>query len=109
MDCFAGVEVLKDTLPQSRRPALSALIEEAEKVTTRIWAEKAPFSKKDVLKARGYRWSNGEHGTPRAWYIDVSEAELEAENTFLQEHVFGRRVITPVSIISPDCRYSSRI
>jgi DNA polymerase-3 subunit epsilon len=109
MDCFAGVEILKGTLPQSGRPALSMLLEVAETVTARIWAEKAPFSKKDVLKARGYRWSNGEHGLPRAWYIDASEAELEAENTFLQEHVFGRRVIMPVSIISPDCRFSSRM
>src|SRR4051812_39766640 len=83
MDCFAGVEILKGTLPKSRRPALSALLEEAKKVTTRIWAERAPFSKKDVLKARGYRWSNGEYGTPRAWYIDVEEGKADSETAFL--------------------------
>jgi DNA polymerase-3 subunit epsilon len=108
MDCFAGVEILKGTLPKSGRPALSALIEEAEKVTTRIWAEKAPYSKKESLKARGYRWSNGEHGTPRAWYVDLPMKEADAEMGFLFEEVFGREVPLPVAVLDASCRFSNR-
>jgi DNA polymerase-3 subunit epsilon len=109
MDCFAGVEILKGTLPQSGRPALSMLLEVAETVTARIWAEKAPFSKKDVLKARGYRWSNGEHGTPRAWYIDVPEENAEAEVAVLRKEVFGRDVQLPEAALDASCRFSTRL
>jgi DNA polymerase-3 subunit epsilon len=109
MDCFAGVEILKSTLPNSGRTALSALIEEAEKVTTRIWAEKAPFSKKDVLKARDYRWSNGEHGGRRAWYVDVPKEKAAAENAFLCKEVFGREVQLPEVALDASCRFSTRL
>ena len=34
---------------------------------------------KDKLKARGYRW-NGDDAVPsRCWYVDVAEADKDAE------------------------------
>jgi DNA polymerase-3 subunit epsilon len=93
-----GVEILKGMLPQSGRRALAALLE-AGKVTTRIWAERAPFSKKDVLKARGYPWTNGDHGLPRAWYVDIPGIDTEAEGAFLGMEVYGREVQLSVAVL----------
>lgn len=61
------------------RNPLAELLENARKVRIRTSAVGAPFEAKDVLKARGYRWSNGDGGGARAWWIDVDEATLEQE------------------------------
>jgi DNA polymerase-3 subunit epsilon len=53
-----------------------ALLEQARKRTMRVWAEQSPFDRKDTLKRRGYRWSDGNDGRPRSWYIDVEESAV---------------------------------
>ena len=108
MDCLAGVEILKRILPKSGRTVLTALMQEAQRVTVRLWAEKAPYSKKDLLKARG-SWSNGEHGTPRAWFIDVSGTKVAVEKEFLESQVFGQNIEIPTSVLNPANRFSTRI
>ena len=73
-----------------------------------MWAEGAPFEQKDVLKGRGYRWSGGEDGRPRAWWVDLAEEALEEEVSFLREHVYGGPVDPLRRRISAYDRYSER-
>jgi DNA polymerase III subunit epsilon len=57
----------------------------------RSWCLRALESRielKDRLKARGYRWSNGEDGRPRAWYREVDDADLAAEEAFLVDEIY---------------------
>jgi hypothetical protein len=61
------------------------LQENARRKTVRIWAEQAPFDLKDELKKRGYRWSSGDEGRPKAWYIDIDEAKRDHEIAYLQQ------------------------
>lgn len=63
-------------------PLLASLIAGAEQPTVRIDAIGAPFASKDALKARGYRW----HATDRYWWTEVSEADAEAEQRWLQHN-----------------------
>jgi DNA polymerase-3 subunit epsilon len=78
-------------------------------VNWRIWAENAPFEFKEVLKGRGYRW-NGDPGTqPRAWYIDVVDAQREAEVSFLQKEIYQREVTPVVRRIDAYDRFSERV
>lgn len=108
-DCLATVELLATRLPRSGRTGLSRLLDEARAITWRIWAENSPYDLKDTLKARGYRW-NGEPGPqPRAWYIDVSEAQLEAELRFLTAEIYRREIDPLIRRIDAHDRFSDRI
>lgn len=86
-DCAAGIALLASRLPRSGERALARLLERARAPTWRIWAEGAPFDLKDVLKARGYRWNADGLGGPKAWFIDVSEADRTAELEFLARDI----------------------
>jgi DNA polymerase-3 subunit epsilon len=77
------------TLPLSGRPVFPVFLESARRRVWRIWALDSPFDLKDRLKARGYRWSNGEDGRPKAWFRDVDDADLAAEEQFLADAIYG--------------------
>jgi DNA polymerase III subunit epsilon len=108
-DCYAGIELLSKPLPQSGILALQTLLEEARKPTCRVWAENAPFDFKDMLKARGYRWNDGNDGRPKSWYCDIQETELEDELRYLRSEIYQREVDVSVVKISAFDRFSVRV
>jgi len=67
-DCRATLHLLSLTLPISGQPILE-----------------------DRLEARGYRWSNGVDGRPKAWFRDVDDADLAAAEQFLTDELCGGR------------------
>ena len=91
-DCHALLEVLAAPLPNGTGTALGHLLACSAKAGVRIWAEGAPFDFKDALKRRGYRWSDGGDGRPRAWWIELDEALAEAEVIYLQTEIYLRQV-----------------
>jgi DNA polymerase-3 subunit epsilon len=109
-DCRAGVEILSRRLPKSGRTGLAALLESARQIRWRLWANGAPYSSRDLLKKRGYRWSPGDGGRPRAWHRDVSEETREEECHFLATRVLhdsGKKIVSvPLTAFE---RYSVRI
>jgi len=107
-DCHAAIELLSISLPSSGKPALQVLLENARAVTWRVWANHAPYDLKDELKKRGYRWSAGENGTQRAWYIDVSQEQRDSEIAFLHTEIY--RYDAPVTTMRIDAydRFSDR-
>jgi len=108
-DCLAAVELLARPLPMSGALGLAQLLERARRPTWRIWAEGAPFELKDALKARGYRWNSEHGGAPRAWYIDVEEADREAELTYLHAEIYGREIDLLSRRIEAHDRFSDRV
>lgn len=108
-DCYAAIELLARPLPVTGGLALSALLASARSKTLRCWAENAPYEAKDDLKKRGYRWSDGQDGEPRGWWIDVSEANIASERAFLVQHVYMREITLPIAVITAFNRHSSRI
>jgi DNA polymerase-3 subunit epsilon len=108
-DCYATIELLARTLPQSGALALSALLDSARLMTYRVWAEGSPFDFKDILKARGYRWNDGNNGQPRSWYRDVNKDELEEELLYLHKEIYQREVEVQVVKITAFDRFSERI
>jgi len=110
IDCQAGIEILSRNLPQSGDPVLKHLLDHARQTEVRLWAEGAPFDKKDELKKRGYRWSSGENGKRKAWYIDLLEDLLDDEMEYLNESVYSRATNTlPMDRFNAKIRYSNRI
>lgn len=109
IDCRAGLEILSQRLPVSGDLALNVLLENARLPTARVWAENSPYDFKDMLKARGYRWSDGNDGRPKSWYRDVPETELEDELQYLREDIYQREADILSTKITAFDRYSCRV
>jgi DNA polymerase-3 subunit epsilon len=107
-DCLAAIELLARRLPSSGRTGLSHLLHRARTPSWRIWAENSPFDLKDQLKARGYRWNGEGSGGPRAWFIDVAEAQREVEIQYLKSEVYRGDIELLVRRIDACDRYSDR-
>jgi DNA polymerase-3 subunit epsilon len=90
-DCLALLEALQRPLPVSAAPALKQIIDCYQSGDHRIWALEAKFDLKDILKKRGYRWGDGNNGTEKAWYIEVSEDAYAAEIAWLKSAIYGNR------------------
>ncbi len=89
-DCHALLEVLAHEVEGAT--SFSHLLRSSARTRVRVWAEWAPFDMKDVLKARGYRWSGGGDGRPKAWWTEVDEEDLAAELRFLEREIYLREV-----------------
>jgi len=107
-DCHALLEILAVELPTTGTSALAVLLERARKKTMRLWAEQSPFDLKDVLKRRGYRWSDGSDGRPRSWYVDLDESRLDDEIAFLKTEIYLRDVEPSVQTLTAFDRFSIR-
>jgi DNA polymerase III subunit epsilon len=108
-DCRALIEILASDVPKLNRSAFAILLERARRKTVRIWAEHSPFELKDMLRKRGYRWSDGSDGLPRSWYVDVDEANQTGEVEFLQTAIYLEEVEPRTQIMSAMNRFSSRL
>lgn len=62
------------------RATAAHLVERARQPTWRLYAHRAPFAMKDVLKRAGYRWDPGR----RVWWIDGDDEKIAGETVFLQ-------------------------
>ncbi len=110
VDCQAGIELLSQTLPVSGERVLKRLLDTALRTEVRLWAERAPFEKKDLLKARGYRWSTGEEGMRKAWYKDLPDGQVDAEMLYLNQAVYHKAVAAlPMDRFDATTRYSRRV
>lgn len=107
-DCLALLEILALQLPHHNRTVLSALLERARRKTIRIWAEHSPFELKDELKRRGYRWSDGNDGRPKSWYIDVDDGDQHAEIEYLQKTIYQRELEPRIQSLIAFNRFSVR-
>jgi DNA polymerase III subunit epsilon len=108
-DCQAVLEILDRPLPGQSATAFAKLLDHARRKTIRVWAQGAPFELKDVLKRRGYRWSDGSDGRPRSWYTDVDEDKRDAELKFLRQEIYQRDVDILCREITALDRFSNRV
>ncbi|MFN3473013.1 MAG: 3'-5' exonuclease [Blastomonas sp.] len=81
-DVISLIHLLAYPLPLGG-PMLGALIANAERQTWRIEANRAPFSAKDLLKARGYNWDSA----AKVWWTEVADHVVENEELWLSRHV----------------------
>jgi serine/threonine protein kinase len=100
------LELLNRVLPQSQQTALLALLETLNKPQEKIYALNSPFETKDMLKARGYRWS----AELRCWSrLVAGPQEKQQELDWLKNRVYGQRSArVEVETQGGQVRYSSR-
>ncbi|WP_442880195.1 3'-5' exonuclease [Aurantimonas sp. A2-1-M11] len=87
-DCHALLEVLAAAPRTGGIPAFQQLVTSASRTRLRLFAEGSPFDMKDILKARGYRWSDGSDGRPKCWWIEIEEDDHAMEMRFLREEIY---------------------
>jgi DNA polymerase-3 subunit epsilon len=107
-DCLAALQILKLPLPKSGRSPISYLLQASRAITCRIKAPNTPYERKELLKARSYRWSDGSDGSQKAWWIEVPLEKLEDEITFLRSHIYMRPMDLPIRRITALERFSAR-
>jgi DNA polymerase-3 subunit epsilon len=90
-DAEGVLGILLGKLPASKTPVFKALLETYGEETSKISAAGAPFDKKDILKQRGYRWSDGTQGGCKAWWISVPTILEDAELSWLASEIYSER------------------
>ncbi|MCF8506997.1 MAG: 3'-5' exonuclease [Caulobacter sp.] len=108
-DCRAGIVLLAQRLAVSGRPALAVLLDSARRVAKRVWAVRAPFEMKDVLKENGYRWFTGSAKRAKCWWKEVEAGALEAELAWLGEKIYFGPCQAQISDVDATVRYSLRL
>ena len=103
------LDILARPLPGALDTALATLLARARQPSARVWAERSPFDLKDVLKARGYKWSDGSEGAPRCWYVDVPADRHAAEIEFLRAEIYQRKVDLRSQTLTAVERFSARV
>jgi DNA polymerase-3 subunit epsilon len=89
-DAEGVLGILLENLPVSNTSVFKVLLDGYEGLTSKISAVGAPFDKKDVLKQRGYRWSDGTQGSCKAWWISVPGDLENDELSWLASEVYSR-------------------
>jgi DNA polymerase-3 subunit epsilon len=105
-DCWALIALLNQVLPQSQQTALLALLEKLNQAQQKVYAINSPFETKDMLKARGYRWSPD----LRCWSrVLASAPDMQQELSWLKKNVYGdRNARVEVESLGGKVRYSNR-
>jgi DNA polymerase-3 subunit epsilon len=105
-DCWATLNVL-----DKHEKAFSMLLANSAKVEHMICAINAPFEKKNLLKGRRYRWSDGSGNLPKCWWTTINKDRLEEEKAWLDETIYGKPCassLLPQVEISSINRFSER-
>jgi DNA polymerase III subunit epsilon len=56
-----------------------------------------------------YRWSAGDEGRPKGWYVGIDETKRDEEIAFLQQVIYLREVELFVQTLTAHDRFSVRI
>lgn len=104
VDCWATLNLFVQ-----RKDAFDQLKAGVRQKEVLICALNAAFDKKDELKKRHYRWSDGSGSLPKSWWTTVAEDQYEEELDYLKDEIYGGRQMTlPSTIITARKRYSYR-
>ncbi|WPY01906.1 DNA polymerase III PolC-type (plasmid) [Candidatus Trichorickettsia mobilis] len=107
VDCLAGIHILAQELLNSRQAVLKQLLVNALAVRFKLYANNSPYESKDLLKARGYKWSMNQNDKHRAWYIELTEDKVAEEINYLRSNIYGGSSINiPVEIFDAYSRFS---
>lgn len=109
MDCHAVLEVLNRVLPKSGQRAMKLLYDKHAHCEMLAYAMDTKFETKDILKERGYSWSGGDNGKPKAWYVRLTEEAYQAELDWLAASIYNfRKFLVNCEAVDASSRYSRR-
>jgi len=107
IDCLAGIHILAQDLLISKQLVLKQLLTNSGALRFKLWATNSPYDSKDLLKARGYRWSMNQNDKHRAWSIELKEDKLVEEINYLRSEIYKGSINIPVEVFDAYSRFSS--
>ena len=109
-DAEGVLGLLLEQLPVNGQPVFRVLLEASAASVSRVYAINAPFDRKELLKQRGYRWSDGSGSTPKCWWISIPEPQEPDELAFLAGQIYphGNTGSVEVRRVTPLDRFSVR-
>ena len=106
-DCEACLALLSETLPKKNKTVFSVLREYAASPSFLIKAIDAPYSKRNILRRRGYKWRPADLLNGKVWWTETNDYEEEVK--WLNEEIYNREINIPIKRITALNRYSDRI
>ena len=106
-DCEACLALLSETLPKKDKTVFSVLREYAASPSFLIKAIDAPYSKRNILRRRGYKWRPADLLNGKVWWTETNDYEEEVK--WLNEEIYNREINIPIKRITALNRYSDRI
>ena len=79
----------------AERTHLQRLLAASDRQTFKLEAAGAPFSKRDVLRARGYSWDS--HPLRKVWWRELLPEAVEAEQLWFQRESLPQPRLTPIT------------
>jgi DNA polymerase-3 subunit epsilon len=107
IDCLAGIHILAQDLLISKELVLKQLLTNSGALRFKLWATNSPYNSKDLLKARGYRWSMNQNDKHRAWFIEVIEDKVAEEINYLRSEIYDGSINIPVEVFDAYSRFSN--
>ena len=108
IDCLAGIHILAQELPNSKQLVLKQLLTNALAIRFKLYAINSPYDSKDLLKARGYRWSMNHNDKHRAWSVELTEDGVAEEINYLRSNIYGGSSINiPIEVFDAYSRFSN--
>lgn len=105
-DCLVGLHILSQQLYNSKQLALKQLLDNAMQPRFKIWAQNAAYAHKDLLRTRKYKWDTHPIDNFKAWSIELSEHQVEAEIKYLKTEIYNWKMNIPVDIFDAYSRFS---
>lgn len=99
-DCWATLNLFLNS-----EGAFDELKANVRKKETLLCAVNAAFDKKDLLKGRNYRWSDGTERLPKCWWICISNELIEEERRWLDAEIYGD---VGASLEIPQCEITAK-
>jgi DNA polymerase III subunit epsilon len=106
-DALATLFLLTLPLPVSGALGLKALLDCARRPLRAVRAEETAFEQRAALKARGYRWDDGEGKRRKAWWRLTDDPRTEID--WLTREIYGAPRDIPVLNMPATMRYSARL
>jgi len=106
-DCEACLALLSETLPKKDKTVFSVLREYAASPSFLIKAIDAPYSKRNILRRRGYKWRPADLLNGKVWWTETNDYEEEVK--WLNEEIYNKEINIPIKRITALNRYSDRI
>ena len=97
-DCEACLALLSETLPNRDNTVFSAVREYATNPTFLIKAIDAPYSKRNLLRRRGYKWRPADQLNGKVWWTETKDYEEEVK--WLNDEIYNREIKIPIKRIS---------
>lgn len=107
-DCLAGIHILSQVLPVSKRPVLKSIIDSARQLRFKLWAVNSPFNAKELLKARGYRWNMDAGSKYKAWAVEIIEDNIESEISYLRSNIYNNKLTIDFDLVDAYTRFTNR-